>query len=103
MATKKTFVKSRQSYKVDFVIPAEFAPEAKEIRLVGDFNNWEWKSAPVLKNTKGQYKIKFELPAGKKYEYRFLADEKLWLNDDNADAYVPSPHFVDNCIVDLTV
>ena len=102
MAINKKFIKSRKSYKVDFEIPSDLIAEVKEVRLVGDFNNWEWDSAPVLKNSKGIYKLKYELAAGKKYEYRFLADETIWLNDDNADAYIASPHYVDNCVVDLT-
>lgn len=102
MSINKKFVKSRNVYKVDFELPESYVPNAKEVRLLGEFNNWDWKSAPVMKNSKGVYKLKFELEPGKKYEYRFLADETVWVNDGIADEYVPSPHFVDNCVVDLT-
>lgn len=102
MSINKKLIKTRKVYKVDFELPESFVPNAKEVRLLGEFNNWDWNNAPVMKNSKGVYKLKFELKQGKKYEYRFLADETVWVNDDNADAYVPSPHYVDNCVVDLT-
>ena len=104
MSLAKTYVKNKNSYKVSFELPKELIQEGKEVRLLGEFNNWEWEIAPPMKAIKNNLNVKIELKAGKKYEYRYFVDRSYWLNDSNADAYVPTPFYdTYNCVVDLNV
>ncbi len=103
MSLTKTYVKSKKTYKVTFEIPKELLNGAKEVRVLGDFNNWEWDAAPVLKNNRGILKSRQELKEGKKYEYRYLTNENTWLNDEKADAYVATKYSdAQNCLLDLS-
>ena len=88
--------------KVSFSLDASVAPEASDVRVLGDFNHWDWAQAPQMKIKNGQYKAEIELAAGNRYEFRYLIDHHHWTNDDGADAYVPSPYYgIDNCVVDV--
>jgi 1,4-alpha-glucan branching enzyme len=52
-------------------------PEAKEVFLAGEFNNWDTRSLPMKKDKKGVWKMKIKLPPGR-YEYKFFADN-VWV------------------------
>lgn len=102
MAHTKSYIGSKKEYKVTFSIPLEMAPEATEIKVMGEFNDWNYDEAITLKKKKSAYAAQVNLSPGK-YEYRYLIDAATWENDWNADAYVPSPFpGIDNCVLDLT-
>lgn len=102
MAINKTYIKAKDAYKVTFEIPNEVNPKNKEIRLLGEFNDWNWAKAPALQRVNGCFKTSIELPAGTEFEFRYKTVDEQWFNDWAPDAYVPSPHaFVDNCVVKL--
>ena len=102
MAITKKYNTSKKKYSVTFTLPVEAAPQAKEVKVVGDFNDWNWSKGLKLKASKKEYKGQLELPKGKKFEFRYLIDNVLWENDWNADDYVPSPFTgVDNSLVVL--
>ena len=102
MALTKTYIKSKKKFKVAFELPVEANPENKEVRLLGQFNDWNWEEAPTLKKSKKTYKTTLELIPGNKYQFRYLVDQSFWLNDWSADEYIQSPlSLEDNCIVDL--
>ena len=69
IALKKKFGK-----KAEFEF---YAPEAKEVKIAGDFNAWE--AQPLKKEKDGRWKLSLNLPSGR-YEYRFLVDGG-WQND----------------------
>ena len=96
---KKQFLKSKPVCKATFSFPVEAAPEAKSIKLVGDFNNWNVKEAVDMKKQKESFKAVVELEAGKEYQFRYLIDGETWENDWQADKYVPTPFGVDNSVV----
>ena len=62
--TRKGTPKKRVYFKVA-------APEANEVALVGDFNNWDPEAKSLKQDKKGVWKayLTLELRA---YEYRFL-------------------------------
>ena len=102
MPLSKTYIKSRNSYKVTFEVPAQANPNKQDIKLLGDFNDWSWEEAPTMKKTKSTFKVAVELSAGKKYQYRFMVGQEYWYNDEIADEYVSSPFGgIDNCVVNL--
>ncbi|MEO0469587.1 MAG: isoamylase early set domain-containing protein [Bacteroidota bacterium] len=93
---------AKGTVKVTFKLDTSVAPEASDVRVLGDFNHWDWAQAPQMKAKNGQYTTVVELAAGNRYEFRYLIDHTHWTNDDGADAYVPSPFYgIDNCVVDV--
>lgn len=101
---KKQYLKSKPICKVTFVLPKTVAEHANEVRVLGEFNNWNWEEGLVMKATKTEYKATIELETGRNYEFRYVADGDHWFNDDQADAYVPSPFGeVHNCIANVKV
>ena len=97
---KKQFLKSKPVCKATFTFPVEAAPEASEITIVGDFNNWnKAEGVPMKKQKNGIFKARVELESGRKYQFRYLIDGKVWENDWEADAYVPTPFGVENSVV----
>jgi 1,4-alpha-glucan branching enzyme len=88
---KKEYLKSRDGCKVTFRLPKIAAPDAKNVCIVGDFNNWNVYANPMKRLKNGGYTITLELKVGKEYQFRYLIDESKWENDWNADKYVKSP------------
>ena len=66
-----------------------YAPEAKEVVLMGSFNNWDPEGRPLKKDRKGFWRTWMALNPGT-LEYRFRVDG-IWKNDPDAD-HVPNPY-----------
>lgn len=96
---KKEILKSKSTAKVTFTLPIEAIAGAKEVRVLGEFNNWDWEAAPVMKANKTNYSATISLASGKTYQFRYKADNGVWVNDWAADNYVPVPYNVDNSVV----
>jgi len=96
---KKEFLKSTAAAKVTFTLPKTAIEGAKEVRVLGDFNNWDWDKAPIMKASKTAYTATIVLAAGKQYEFRYKADNGVWENDHEADNYLAAPYDVDNSVV----
>ncbi len=92
---KKQYQKN--TCKVTFTLPTE-AIEAKEVRVLGEFNNWNWENGIKMKAVKGEFKAVAELPAGQ-HQFRYMAANGAWENDFAADAYVATPFNVENSVV----
>lgn len=82
MAIKKQFLKSKPVCKVTFTVPAE---EAKNVAVVGSFNEWNEKATPLKKLKNGSFKGTVDLEAGNSYEFRYLIDG-TYENELDADA-----------------
>jgi hypothetical protein len=48
-------------------------PRAKQVHILGDFNNWNPYSHPMRMNRRGWWEIEIDLPDGD-YSYRFIVD-----------------------------
>jgi 1,4-alpha-glucan branching enzyme len=72
------------------------AVTARQVSLVGDFNNWDTKASPMHKATDGVWHLAVALPPGR-HEYRFFADE-VWCNDPAAPQKVPNSLGSENCV-----
>lgn len=97
---KSTYVKSKKRYKVSFELPQDHVGENRDVRVLGNFNEWSWENGLQLKNSKSSYAASTELPAGN-YEFRYLVDGHHWANDDSADSYSDSGHGSTNCCFSL--
>ena len=97
---KKRHLKNKGLCKVTFSLPLEAVQQGQEIRVVGDFNDWNWENGLRMKAAKTAYQATVDLEAGKKYEFRYQMGDGQWANDPEADGYTPSPYKgVHNCVV----
>lgn len=72
------------------------APAARQVSLVGDFNNWDTKAGPMHKGPDGIWHLGVALNPGR-YEYRFFADD-VWCNDPAAQQMTRNPLGSENCV-----
>src|SRR5210317_2258917 len=74
-------IKSKLKPKRRRVTFSLISPDAKEVILMGDFNQWNPKVHPMKKNKTGVWeKVTLLFPGT--YEYRFMVDGQ-WKNDPN--------------------
>ncbi len=83
MAIKKQYLKSKPVCKVTFSVPAE---EAKNVAVVGNFNEWSTKATKLKKLKNGTFKGTVDLASDKSYEFRYVVDGSF-INDEQADSY----------------
>lgn len=96
---KKQYSKSKPVCKVTFSLPKEAVNGANEVKVLGDFNSWSWEEGLTMKADKEAFKATIELETGRHYEFRYMTDDKTWINDWEADAYYPTPYGPDNSVV----
>ena len=58
------------------------APDAEEVFVAGDFNNWNEKKHQMKKDESGIWKKDVIVPPGK-YEYKYLVDGKWQIDPSN--------------------
>ncbi len=93
---KKKFLKTK--CKVTFELP-QGIEDAKEVYLVGDFNNWDEHATQMEKKRGKGFSVTLDLEPDREYQYRYLVNGKDWHNDWEADKYVPNPFSGDNSVV----
>ena len=76
MKIKKKKEEKPKEKKIEFVF---YAPEAMQVFLTGDFNNWDTQSLPMKKDKDGTWKAKIKLAPGR-YEYKLFANN-AWVED----------------------
>jgi len=90
MSIKKQLLKSKPVCKVSFKISKEQAAGATRIFLAGDFNGWNETSDEMKALKDGSFSTTLELGTGQSYQFRYVADGNIWMNDNEADAYEAS-------------
>ncbi|GAB3484194.1 isoamylase early set domain-containing protein [Marinomonas epiphytica] len=97
---EKKYLKSKPECKTKFALSAALLSKAKQVSVVGDFNNWDATANPMRKQKSGVYSSTINLAIDKSYQFRYLVDGLIWLNDEAADGYATSPiSHEDNCII----
>lgn len=56
-----------------------FRPQAKEVFLVGDFNDWNERSHPMTRQPDGEWYARLRLSDGA-HQFHYLADDE-WYED----------------------
>ena len=101
MFTKK-YLKNKPVCKVFFKVLKKNIGPARTVKIVGEFNNWDEKTRSMKKLKTGDFSQTIDLDKDQAYQFRYLVDDKKWLNDENADAYLPSPFpGIDNSVIAL--
>jgi len=90
MSLKKQFLKSKPVCKVTFTVDPTLIEGAKEVAILGDFNNWDPSEATMRKLKDGSFTKTLELEVGNDYQFRYLVDGARWINDAEADKFVHS-------------
>ncbi|MDO8366795.1 MAG: isoamylase early set domain-containing protein [Saprospiraceae bacterium] len=99
MSLHKKNNKSGKTCTVTFCLPKEIANGAMDIKVLGDFNDWDVSKAISMRSKNGEYRASVDLERDKEYQFRYLIDNKIWENDSAADKYVPTPFGVENSVV----
>jgi len=91
MAVKKTSTK-----KVTFKISA---PNAKDVRLAGNFNAWDASKTSLKKSKDGVWKRELALKSGR-YEYKYLVDGQ-WQRDPLNNLFTANTFGTENSVIEL--
>lgn len=91
----KRFFKTKDEVEVTFELDAT---DVQSVVLMADFLDWQPVSMKKVAKTKS-FKYKTRLPKDAQFEFRYLVNESEWVNDAQADQYVPNGFGADNCII----
>ena len=104
MSLKKTFSSDGKKCTVVFNVNPNAAANAEKVFLVGEFNSWDETSIPMKKGPDGSFSVRKQLETNREYQFRYLLDGKIWINDWKADKYIRSELANDdNSVVDTTI
>ncbi|WNO08456.1 isoamylase early set domain-containing protein [Teredinibacter sp. KSP-S5-2] len=102
MSIKKQFLKSRPVCKVKFTVPKDQVSEANKVCIVGEFNDWDTSATEMTRLKSGAFTATLELDKDKDHQFRYLVDENYWINEEDADGFVPSNIGSEqNCVISL--
>jgi 1,4-alpha-glucan branching enzyme len=102
MGIKKLYLNTRPICKVTFRLSKEDANDAKQVFLVGEFNQWSEVETPMKALKNGGFTVTLDLETGRDYRFRYFFDRLYWGNDQEADGYeYCSFGNCDNCILSL--
>ena len=79
--SKETGARKKAVPSTEFTI---HAPDAREVHLVGEFNDWNGADYKMRRFKDGTWKKKVKLPPGR-YEYRFVVDGAWWTDPENPE------------------
>jgi 1,4-alpha-glucan branching enzyme len=54
---------------------------AKSVTLAGDFNEWDATRDHFVKQSNGLWRAEIELPSPGSYQYKFVIDGGVWIDD----------------------
>ncbi|MFZ0548294.1 MAG: isoamylase early set domain-containing protein [Candidatus Promineifilaceae bacterium] len=94
MVSKK-FFKTKEECEVTFEYDDE---NVESVELVTSANNWEPVEMPKRKKD-GVFYTRVRYPNNTEVQFRYLLDGGTWVNDPEADAYVPNEHGSQNSVV----
>ena len=102
MSIKKRYFKTKPFCTLTFRLDSETAHSAKEAAVVGEFNDWEATANPMKRLKNGSFRADINLEPGREYEFRYLVDHHLWLNEPEAERYAPTQfHDAENSVVSV--
>lgn len=92
----KRFFKTKDEVEVTFELAVP--SQASKVEIVADFLGWQPEPMKKVAKT-GTFKFKTRLPKDGEYQFRYLLDTEQWVNDAEADQYIPNGFGEDNCLV----
>ena len=92
MSIKKQYVKNKSCCKVTFKVQKEMGNGAKQMHVVGEFNQWDTGATPMKCHKDGTFATTLDLDPNRKYQFRYLADGVDWITDIEADTHIHCPY-----------
>ena len=93
---KKTYSKAGKTCRVTFELPAN--GDADSVALLGEFNDWDASRHELKKRKGGRFSTTLSLEPGE-YRFRYLVDGKKWVNDPEADKYIPNMYGSEDSVI----
>ena len=93
----KNNAKRKTVQSTEFTI---MAPDAREVFITGDFNNWNPSEHCMRKFKDGKYAKKLKLKPGR-YEYQFVVDGQWWTDPTNPNRQ-PNSFGSENSVIEVS-
>lgn len=104
MPLQKEYLTNKNICRATFHLENKYSYAISKVNLVGDFNSWSSSETPLIKQQDGSYKVTIDLPINEEFQFRYLINGDIWVNDSKADKYCPAPiGNVDNSIIITTM
>jgi Glycogen recognition site of AMP-activated protein kinase len=94
---QKTYYKTKDYCKVKFSFGVE---NAETIEILGLNSDWE-NSIIMSKKKDGTFSADVNLPKDSTHEFKYLVNEKEWLNEPAADTVKPNEYGGTNSVITL--
>ena len=78
---------------------AVWAPNARSVSVIGDFNQWNPQVNRMTKAKDGSFRARMKLPPGE-FQYKFVVDG-MWFSDPAAQAQVINQHGSLNSVIQV--
>ncbi|WP_075601879.1 isoamylase early set domain-containing protein [Saccharicrinis aurantiacus] len=103
MSIKKQFLKSKPECKVTFKFEKSEDLSPEKVQVIGDFNNWDVNAEPMKPLKTGGFTQTINLSSGDKVQFRYLVNNSLWINDQEADEFINNgvDSIEQNCVLHL--
>jgi len=88
--------KTMDAKKVTFSINA---PNAKDVRLAGDFNKWNASKTSLTKTKGSEWQKELSLMPGK-YQYKFVVDGN-WIADPTNSSKMSNAYGSENSVIEV--
>lgn len=92
MITKKQQAKGKT--RVTFAVDDE-----RPVSVVGDFNEWDPLSHPLVRRSNGTRSVAITVPTGTTLRFRYLADGGEFYDDEHADAMESNGMGGSHCVI----
>lgn len=83
--------------KITFILPGDHT--YGRVFLVGDFNNWDGSGHQFIKRSNNTYSVSIAVEPGREFEFRYLAEDGRWINEEFCDGYRTNEYGTENCLV----
>lgn len=93
----KTYYKTKDYCKVKFSFKVE---NAETIEILGLNSDWQ-NSIIMSKKKDGSFSADVNLPKDSKHEFKYLVNDKEWLNEPEADSEAPNEFGGSNSVIVL--
>ena len=98
---EEAMIKERGLVRISFELPSTVL--AERVNLVGEFNDWDTMSTPMTRErADANWKVIVELETGRRHCFRYMVDDKEWLNDWHADDFAENHYGSDDSVVGVT-
>lgn len=98
---QKSYHKNGKICRVTFKLPA--TTNVEYVLLCGDFTEWQ-QNAVLMKRLKdSSFSATVSLPVGQSYRFRYLLNGAHWIDEADADLYVPNPYGSHDSVVAVPI